>query len=677
MFFFFLISILFFENVNSDTLNKNWIYETESVVLNLDLNSSIFIQKNQDSKIEEITVKSSFYPKESLDTVISSNSYYPFNPEIINDELVYVFNNPTFSSETIGLSSTILSETKIEKVKNKINFPLDLDLIPSEYLKYMSSSEKIDSDDYEIRKLAKELSNGKNDLYEIAFDFANWVTTNIEYSLDSSTAEVSEKASWVLENRKGVCDELTSLYIALLRSQGIPARYVSGIAYTNSDLFSEPWGFHGWAQVYFPDYGWIDFDPTYGQYGFVDLSHIPLKFSLDSGESSISYSMKSYNAKLETNPVLSSVLVSDLIEIDDKTIQIDFNIDVNIKLNSDSYSFGSYGLLTAEIENLGDYYVPFTLISGKTQYVEIIGDSEKKLLLRPYEKKTIYWQFHISDKNKELDRDGRYLFPMGLFTPRNKTYSIEFDVSYNNPSYSLEEIQTLSGIFDENIISDSSLNFDMVCSSDKSKYYSYENAKIICDVSGNKIQQNLKICAGKNQICKTFSYEDLKEKKIFIETEILSNYVDEDYIKLVLTDSNDDVLKTYVLMLKIVPVLSLEIYDFFSPENLSYGQDFDLSFKIISNSDEKLNMSLNIFGEMFNETWNFDILNIKPFSIKLNSYAFLNEINEITIILKYSDVNGKEYYYTRKENIIISNLTIFDKVTMFFNKLAFLISNLF
>ena len=55
----------------------------------------------------------------------------------------------------------------------------------------------------------------------------------------------------------------------LLREAGIPTRYVQGfragdldpltgvVTYKNSDA-------HAWVQVYFPGYGWIDFDPTGG-----------------------------------------------------------------------------------------------------------------------------------------------------------------------------------------------------------------------------------------------------------------------------------------------------------------------------------------------------------------------------------------------------------------------------
>ena len=62
----------------------------------------------------------------------------------------------------------------------------------------------------------------------------------------------------------------------MLRSIGIPARFVTGTA--SSGTIAEGWGNHGWAEVYFPEKGWIPWDVTFGQYGWVDSSHLKLCF---------------------------------------------------------------------------------------------------------------------------------------------------------------------------------------------------------------------------------------------------------------------------------------------------------------------------------------------------------------------------------------------------------------
>jgi transglutaminase-like putative cysteine protease len=80
---------------------------------------------------------------------------------------------------------------------------------------------------------------------------------------------------------------------------GIPARYVSGLAYTNWEG-KNGWGPHAWAEVYFPGYGWVAYDITYGQFGYVDATHIKLKESVDSKEPSTLYIWKARSADIKT-----------------------------------------------------------------------------------------------------------------------------------------------------------------------------------------------------------------------------------------------------------------------------------------------------------------------------------------------------------------------------------------
>jgi transglutaminase-like putative cysteine protease len=62
----------------------------------------------------------------------------------------------------------------------------------------------------------------------------------------------------VLEQGKGVCQDFTHLMIAVLRSFGVPARYVSGYLHRpNKDSQS-----HSWCEVWLPELGWVGIDPT-------------------------------------------------------------------------------------------------------------------------------------------------------------------------------------------------------------------------------------------------------------------------------------------------------------------------------------------------------------------------------------------------------------------------------
>lgn len=75
----------------------------------------------------------------------------------------------------------------------------------------------------------------------------------------------------VLREQQGFCQHYATTMTMLLRVMGIPARIVTG--YLPGDRDGDSWvveqaAFHNWVEAYFPDYGWIRFDPTpRGEFG--------------------------------------------------------------------------------------------------------------------------------------------------------------------------------------------------------------------------------------------------------------------------------------------------------------------------------------------------------------------------------------------------------------------------
>ena len=70
--------------------------------------------------------------------------------------------------------------------------------------------------------------------------------------------------------REGYCDDYATSMVVMLRSLGIPARAVSGYAEGQYDEEARVYyvterDAHTWVEVYFPGYGWIEFEPTAGE----------------------------------------------------------------------------------------------------------------------------------------------------------------------------------------------------------------------------------------------------------------------------------------------------------------------------------------------------------------------------------------------------------------------------
>ena len=90
---------------------------------------------------------------------------------------------------------------------------------------YLEPTETIDSDHPDVIAKASELAEGEDDLFVVAFKLASWVEENINYDLKTLDVSVSEKGSWVLQNKRGVCDEMASLFVAiLLAGNSVPVR---------------------------------------------------------------------------------------------------------------------------------------------------------------------------------------------------------------------------------------------------------------------------------------------------------------------------------------------------------------------------------------------------------------------------------------------------------------------
>lgn len=73
---------------------------------------------------------------------------------------------------------------------------------------------------------------------------------------------------FLFENKKGYCAYFAGATLFMLRSLGIPSRVVTGFSTTDRSSKNPGWYWfyqdqaHAWVQVYFQEYGWIDFDTT-------------------------------------------------------------------------------------------------------------------------------------------------------------------------------------------------------------------------------------------------------------------------------------------------------------------------------------------------------------------------------------------------------------------------------
>ncbi|WP_419181200.1 transglutaminase TgpA family protein [Haloarcula pelagica] len=102
--------------------------------------------------------------------------------------------------------------------------------------------------------------------YETALVVEQWLSNNREYSLEVDQPDRDVADTFLFEMDRGYCVYFATTMVVMLRTRGIPARLTVG--YTPGERVDEErWvvrglNSHAWVEAYFPEQGWVRFDPT-------------------------------------------------------------------------------------------------------------------------------------------------------------------------------------------------------------------------------------------------------------------------------------------------------------------------------------------------------------------------------------------------------------------------------
>ncbi|HEX5329385.1 transglutaminase family protein [Sulfuricurvum sp.] len=121
-------------------------------------------------------------------------------------------------------------------------------------------------------------------LYEGIIEFMARIYN--DFSFVSGFSDLSTPVETVFAEKKGVCQDFAHFALSALRGAGLCARYMSGYIETTPPKGSEKLfgtdASHAWFSVFFPGFGWFDFDPTNNM---VPLEqHILLGYGRDYGD---------------------------------------------------------------------------------------------------------------------------------------------------------------------------------------------------------------------------------------------------------------------------------------------------------------------------------------------------------------------------------------------------------
>ncbi len=129
--------------------------------------------------------------------------------------------------------------------------------------------------------LARNATAGLETPYDKVVAITNYLRQNITYNeVLPSLPSNQDVVDWFLfDSREGFCNYYSSAEIILLRSLGIPSRWAVGYAQgelqDDGTYLVRQKDAHAWPEVYFPELGWVEFEPTASQPALLRLAGDP------------------------------------------------------------------------------------------------------------------------------------------------------------------------------------------------------------------------------------------------------------------------------------------------------------------------------------------------------------------------------------------------------------------
>jgi transglutaminase-like putative cysteine protease len=121
--------------------------------------------------------------------------------------------------------------------------------------------------DPRIPALAERTTQNATSTYGQAKAIETYLRNNLGYTLDLPGEEADPLANFLFGRKKGHCEYFASAMAIMLRTIGIPSRVINGFhggEYNdlNGTYIVRGRDAHSWVEAYFPEYGWVTFDPT-------------------------------------------------------------------------------------------------------------------------------------------------------------------------------------------------------------------------------------------------------------------------------------------------------------------------------------------------------------------------------------------------------------------------------
>jgi len=171
------------------------------------------------------------------------------------------FQNRVYDFHVLKPHKTLRVEMQAKVVTFAVPTPLPVSLealqgLQARFFEYLAPTPRIPLHHNWLELLGVRRPDPKEDLP----GYLSYLTAHLHgtFAYDTKATQVDTPLVRFAEGRAGVCQDYAQAMLAVLRSVGIPARYVSG--YLATGVGSE--GSHAWVETFVPGAGWVGYDPT-------------------------------------------------------------------------------------------------------------------------------------------------------------------------------------------------------------------------------------------------------------------------------------------------------------------------------------------------------------------------------------------------------------------------------
>ncbi|MDK2907734.1 MAG: hypothetical protein PWQ87_192 [Candidatus Woesearchaeota archaeon] len=601
--------------------------------INLSLNVSLSIMPQKSSSTRDVNLKLYYIPQNNSFQELSFTNFFPENAELKEDYINYYIRRMEPNETYFGYTASITRKRFLPEINHAIKYPAEI--TDEEALNYLEFDET-----FNFIEEAKSIIESEEDYLEVIFRISQWVIDNIEYELTNETEKVTKSASWVFMHRYGVCDEFSVLLASMLRSLGIPARVISGIAYPSSNISDdEEWETHSWVEVYIPDEGWLPVDPVFKEIFWLDSGHISIKEFSEDGEAFKYYWKGGSNA-------LSSSSIDFSIKINSFNISNEPNISYSLSPARPSMAPSSFNALTIEIKNNEDSYIHQNLELSLPKDILLLGDKSFSILLKPNQSlnKTILFNLNIPNASSSI-----YTYTINLYSYDSIVASTDIKVSKFFPMYEEEQFENLSDFKKEQ-------NVRLECIPESDEAIQNHHLLIRCFVhnEGNEPLQDLLCIEERCQFVNISSGESTSFDFYYMP------YVAGVQRKAAILKG---INKKEPLVFTVYPQPWMSLTtSFISSEEILGTSSILVEISPQTNSPAyNASVSFYLNGRLLEE-WKISSISSKiSNTMQIKNYLFL-EKNKIDVVLRYSDLKGNPYSMRQDLDVKITERPFLNKL---------------